>query len=106
MNSSRVVIENAFVFLKNRWKVLKYFNFRINKASPIIIAYCVLHNYCEMWGAPKPKLANARIRGGNLMGFGVNRLFIVREGEQAKVEGERLRKAFFEQWVIDHPILP
>jgi hypothetical protein len=37
-----------------------------------------------MWGAPKPKLANAKIRGDNLMGFGVNRLFIIREGKQAK----------------------
>jgi hypothetical protein len=40
------------------------------------------------------------------MGFGVNILPIVREGEQAKVEGERLRRAFFEQWVFDHLIVP
>jgi hypothetical protein len=87
-------------------EIFEHFNSRINKASPITIAYCVLHNYCEMWGAPKFKLANARIRGDNLMGFGVNKLLIVREVEQAKVEGERLKKALFEQWVINHPILP
>jgi hypothetical protein len=63
---------------------LKWFYSRIDKASPITIICCVLHNYYEMWGAPKPKLANAKIRGDNLMGFGVNRLFIIREGEQAK----------------------
>jgi hypothetical protein len=40
------------------------------------------------------------------MGFGVNRLFIVKEGEQAKVKGERLRRVIFKQWVIDHPIIP
>jgi hypothetical protein len=33
-----------------------------------------------MWGAPEPRLANARIKGDNLMGFGVDRLPIVRKG--------------------------
>jgi hypothetical protein len=32
-----------------------------------------------MWGVSKPRLANARIRGDNLMGFGVYRLLIVKE---------------------------
>jgi hypothetical protein len=40
------------------------------------------------------------------MRFGVNRLPIVKEGEQTKVEGERLRRDLFEQWVIDHLIIP
>ncbi len=35
----------------------------------------------EVWGALEPRLANARIRGDNLMGFGVDRLPIVRKGE-------------------------
>jgi hypothetical protein len=34
-----------------------------------------------MWGVPKPRLANAKIRGDNLMGFGVDRLLIVKKGE-------------------------
>jgi hypothetical protein len=33
-------------------------------------------------------------------------LFFFRKGKQAKVEGERLRIALFEQWMIDHPIVP
>ncbi len=32
MNSGKVVIENAFDFLKNRWKILKHFNSRVDKA--------------------------------------------------------------------------
>jgi hypothetical protein len=106
MNSGKVVIENAFGYLKNRWKFLRHFNSKVDKASPIMIACCVLHKYCEMWGALEPRLANAKIGGDNLMGFGVNILPIVKEGKQAKVEGERLRRALFEQWVINHPIVP
>jgi hypothetical protein len=34
-------------------------------------------------------LANARIKDHNLMGFGVDKLLIVRERKHAKVEGER-----------------
>jgi len=70
---------------------------RIDRTSPIIVACCVLHNYCEMWGAPKLGLANARINGDNLMGFGVDRLPIVKEREHAKVEGERLKRVFLVQ---------
>ncbi len=54
-------------------------------------------NYCEMWGASKPKLANARIKGDNLIGFGVDRLFILRKGQKAKEKGERSRRVIFEQ---------
>jgi hypothetical protein len=45
------MIENAFGSLKNRWQILKHFKSRVDKALPITIACCVLHNYCEMWGA-------------------------------------------------------
>jgi hypothetical protein len=37
------------------------------------------------------------------MGFGIVKSLVVREGEQAKVEGERLKENFFEQWVIEYP---
>jgi hypothetical protein len=65
----------------NRWIILKRFNFKVDKTSPITIVCCKLQNYCEMWGALKLRLANARIRGDNLMGFGVDKLPIIREGE-------------------------
>jgi hypothetical protein len=51
------------------------------KTSPITIACCVLQNYCEMWGASKFRLANGKIKGDNQMGFGVDKLPIVKEGE-------------------------
>jgi hypothetical protein len=52
INLRKVVIENAFGSLRNRWRILKHFNFKIDKASLITILCCVLHNYYEMWGAP------------------------------------------------------
>jgi hypothetical protein len=105
MNSWKVVIENAFDFLKNRWKILKHFNYRVDKALLITVFCCKLHNYCEMWGAPEHGLTNAKIRGDNLMGFNVSRLPTIKKIGQVKIEGERLRRILFEQWVIDHPII-
>jgi hypothetical protein len=84
MNLRKVVIENAFGFLKNIWRILKHFNFKIDKASPITVVYCVLHNYCEMWGAPKLGLTNAKIRNDNLMGLGVDRLPIFLKRKASK----------------------
>ncbi len=89
MNLRRVVIENTFGSLKNRWRSLKHFTSRIDRTSSIIVTCCVFHNYCEMWSAPELGLANARIKDHNLMGFGVDKLLIVRERKHAKVEGER-----------------
>jgi hypothetical protein len=106
INLGKVATENAFGSLKNRWKILKHFNYRVDRASPIIVVCCVFHNCYEMWGALKLGLANARIKGDTIMGFGVDKLLIVREGEQAKAKGERLKKVLFGQWVINHPIVP
>ncbi len=39
----------------------------------------------------------------NLARFRVNRLPTLRDGEQAKQAGELMRRALFEQWLIDHP---
>ena len=48
LNSSRVVIEQAFGALKNCWRILKGFNMSIDKAAFVTLACCVLHNYCEI----------------------------------------------------------
>jgi hypothetical protein len=36
------------------------------------------------------------------MGFDNLKLYVIREVERAKVEGERLKEKLFEQWVIKH----
>ena len=48
VNSGKVVIEQAFGALKNRWHILKGFNMSVDKPALITLAYCVLHNYCEI----------------------------------------------------------
>jgi hypothetical protein len=104
MNSKRVVIENAFGSLKTRWKILKHFNSRVDRATKVTMVCCVLHNYCELCGEPEPKVANPATRGDVLMGFCVERLSCVRKGKAANAKGERIRQNLFEQWVIDHLI--
>jgi hypothetical protein len=101
MNSGRVVIENAFGTLKNRWRVLKKFNMRVDRAARVIVACCWLHSYCEMQGDPEPWEADRR---DPLVGFGVCRLPILRDGEPTKVAGKQLRKKLYEQWLIDNPM--
>jgi hypothetical protein len=36
------------------------------------------------------------------MKFGIINLFVVREGERVKAEGEMLKNICFEQWVIEY----
>jgi hypothetical protein len=101
MNSGRVVIENAFGTLKNRWRVLKNFNLKVVRANMVTVVCCWLHNYCEMQGDPEPRRADRR---DPLIGFGGHRLPILKDGEPAKVAGEQLREKLYEQWLIDNPM--
>ncbi len=91
INSRKAIIENAFDSLTNMWWLLKHFNSRVDKASPITIVYCVLHNYHEMWGASKPRLANARIKGDNLIEFSVDRLYVLRKGKRIKSKSKKVK---------------
>ena len=50
VNSGRVVIEHAFRALKSRWRILKHFNMSMDKVATVTLAYCVLHNFCEIYG--------------------------------------------------------
>ena len=46
MKKGRVWIENAFRILKNRWSILKNINVGVQYAPLIMVACCVLHNFC------------------------------------------------------------
>ncbi len=84
MSFANVIIENAFGSLKNRWCILKNFNFNVNKTPIVVIACFVLHNYCEMWKILEPNRVNDATKRDNLVGFKVDRLPTLKDGEQAK----------------------
>jgi hypothetical protein len=71
MNSAKVIIENTFGSFKNRWCILKNFNFNVNKAPIIVIACCVLHNYCAMWKILEPNRVNDATKGITLQDLGL-----------------------------------
>ena len=83
MNSGRITIENAFCALKNRWRILRRFNSRIDKAARVTIACCWLHNYFEVRNEVESYLANAGLGRDPFVGFRNARLYVHRQEEQA-----------------------
>jgi hypothetical protein len=80
MNFAKVIIENVFGSLKNRWWILKNSKFCVNGVSTIVETCRVLFNYCEMWKIPKFGRVNDAARRDNLARFKVDRLPTLRDG--------------------------
>jgi len=74
VNSGRVVIKQAFGALKNGWHILKGFNMSIDKVALVILACCVLHNYCELKKHRVLVLADVRLQHDPYIGFHVGRM--------------------------------
>ncbi len=55
MNVGRVRIENAFGVLKSRWRILHSINTHVDWAPGLLVACCVLHNYCQLMRLPPPQ---------------------------------------------------
>ncbi len=53
MNVGRINIENDFGILKNRWRILHCINAH-DQTPGIVVACCVIHNYCQLMGMPPP----------------------------------------------------
>jgi hypothetical protein len=51
MNLGKVMIENPFNSLKAKWQILKILIFKVDRGTHVMVIYCVLHNYYEIWGA-------------------------------------------------------
>ena len=85
VNSGRVVIEQAFGALKNRWRILKGFNMSVDKAVLVTLACCVLHNYCEVHRQRIPVPADERLQRDPYVGFHVGRMQLPSEGLPAKL---------------------
>ena len=74
VNRGRVVIEQAFGGLKNRWRILKAFNMSVEKAATVTLACCILHNYCELKRQRVHVSANVRLQYDPHVGFHVGRM--------------------------------
>ena len=103
VNGGRVVIEQAFGSLKNRWRILKAFNMSVEKAVVLTLACCVLYNYCEIQHEHVPVPADCRIRNDPYVGFHAGRMRLPREGEVAKIVGEKMRDVLFASWLERNP---
>jgi hypothetical protein len=83
-NFGKVIFESVFGFLRNWWRILKFFNSNANKVLAVVIIYCVFHNYCEMWKIQELDLVNDVIRRNNLVGFRNDRLSTLKDVKQEK----------------------
>lgn len=81
--------------LKNKY-MFKHFNSKVDRATRVVVAYYVLHNYCLKWSALEPSPPNVITLQENLQGFG-DKLPTIGEREIAKVEGKKLKIVLFEQ---------
>jgi hypothetical protein len=62
------VIEMVFGSLKIRWRILKNFTCRVDKATRTTVACCWLHNYCELRNLLEPR-GIRRTRTDPFVGF-------------------------------------
>jgi hypothetical protein len=95
-----MVIEQAFGSLKNRWCILNAFNMYVKKATLVTLAFCVLHNYCEIHNQRVFIPADVRLRrdphvGIDSMWEGCN--------FPMKVVWERMRNVLFSSWLERNP---
>jgi hypothetical protein len=99
VNRGRVVIEQAFDSLKNRWCILKAFNMSIKKIALVTLACCVLHNYCVIHNQHVLIHVDVKLRRDLHVGFHVRRMQLPHVGVAAKVAGERMRNVLFSSWL-------
>jgi hypothetical protein len=68
LNYGRVVIEQVFGALKNRWRILKILNMGVDRVATITLACCVLHNYYEIFSERIPLPDNVDQRADQFVG--------------------------------------
>ncbi len=103
MNVGQVMIENAFGAFKNQCWIFKDMLVHANKTPHIIMACCVLHNFCGLHGIFEPIVRDIRECDDPLIGF--DKVNCAKKGKQTKTIGELLRDALFASWLDWHPIV-
>jgi hypothetical protein len=95
VNLGRVAIEHVFEDLKNKWRILRSFGGNIDQCASITIACCILHNYYLLQGERLPRLVDARVCMNAFVGRHRGPQRLVDEGNDTKLAGEMMRRAFF-----------
>ena len=103
VNGGRVVIEQAFGSLNNRWRILKAFNMSVEKVVVVTLACCVLYNYCEMQHQREHVPTYHRFWNDPHVGFHAGRMRLPRKGETTKIVGEEMRDVLFSSWLEKNP---
>jgi len=89
------LIENAFGILNNQWRIFKKFNVCIDQAPMITLAYCTLHNFCQLQGMPELMVCDVRAQGDHFVGCVGMCISIPQEGERAKATSEEMQNVLF-----------
>ena len=96
LNYGRVVIEQAFGALKNRWRILKNLNMGVDMDATITLACCVLYNYCEIFPERVPLPEELDQRADHFVGVRRGPMRVSGDGPVGKVVGEQMRATLFE----------
>ena len=75
----------------------------VDKAVLVILACCVLHNYCEVHRQRVPVPADERLQRDPHVGFHVGWMQLPCEDLPAKVAGEAMREVLFSLWLERNP---
>jgi hypothetical protein len=103
VNSGRVIIEHAFGALKNRWRILKHFNMSMDKAATVTLAYCVLHNFYEIYGERVPLHEDVAQRSDPFVGVHRGAMRLPGDSRVWKIAGKQMRVTIFKSWVARNP---
>ena len=75
----------------------------INKAATVTLAYCVLHNFCEIYSKRVPLLEDMDQRRDQFVRVRRGAMRLPGDGRAGKIVGEQMRAAIFQLWVAKNP---
>jgi hypothetical protein len=53
-NVRRILVENAFGLLNDRWRILKHANYSVFRLPKVVAVCCVLHNFYQLMEVGEP----------------------------------------------------
>ena len=94
MNSGRVVNEHAFRALKKRWRILKHFNMNMDKVTTLTLAYCVFHNFYEIYAERDPLPEDVALRTETFVGVRRDGMRLSSDGRVGKLAGKQMEVVY------------